>query len=403
MKQLEKIVLLACILVFAFSITIIVQADEKTSVLTQFNSISNVKSGFVYVTNFKYDKLVVHNSSNTLDDVNGLINLKGQSLLSCKYKEIELLKKGYIRAVDAKGKVYMYDKHMTRINSKQEQKDIIAECRYDDYGKYFIKPAGSYYKDRATPEIIDTIDPSILDQLNYYSLELYGPYACNYDYRLNFSEKNEIITCNIETKQFWHAFVDYSKLSKIQKDKIRCDFYVYTYFKDIKAYELTAYYADSGIIENIPFLYIDFSGNDVFENNYGIVVEQYLGDGYYIYTKNNKTGIGLLPSYKERTSYSIKSSACKSTKVVKVWKKKKSSKKLKLRLKKVKKAKGYQVKVYSKKKALVYKNAKKTTITVKSKKIANKKKLFVKARCYAKSNGKKKWSKWSKAKKVKLV
>lgn len=92
--------------------------------------------------------------------------------------------------------------------------------------------------------------------------------------------------------------------------------------------------------------------------------------------------------------------------------KKKSTKKLVIKIKKVKGAKGYQVKVYTKKKnakknkkAIVKKTFKKNKkkLIVKNKKLQNKKKLFVKVRAYKlKANGKKKFGKWSKVKRVKI-
>ncbi len=92
-------------------------------------------------------------------------------------------------------------------------------------------------------------------------------------------------------------------------------------------------------------------------------------------------------------------------KIKKVAKKKKAAKKLKVKFKKVKNADGYQVAVLkskSVKKALVKKYTKKTTYTIKSKKIKNKKKLFVAVRAYAKDGKTKVFGKWSKVKKVKV-
>ncbi|MCR5430089.1 MAG: hypothetical protein K6E58_02535 [Eubacterium sp.] len=99
------------------------------------------------------------------------------------------------------------------------------------------------------------------------------------------------------------------------------------------------------------------------------------------------------------------------TKIKKVYKKKKSAKKLKLKLKKVKRAKGYQVNVYKSKKkakknkkAIVRKYVKyKKKITIKSKKLKNKKKLYVRARAYVLDTNKVKiFGKWSNIKKVKI-
>ena len=96
-------------------------------------------------------------------------------------------------------------------------------------------------------------------------------------------------------------------------------------------------------------------------------------------------------------------------KIKKITAKKKATKKVKLSLKKMRGAKGYQVAIYKtkknaskNKKAIVKKFVKKTSVTVISKKLKNKKTLYVKVRAY-KLNGKKKiYGKWSKAKKVKI-
>ena len=96
-------------------------------------------------------------------------------------------------------------------------------------------------------------------------------------------------------------------------------------------------------------------------------------------------------------------------KIKKVYKKKKSAKKLKVKLKKTKGAKGYQVAVYKSKKtakknkkALVKKFTKKLKVTIKSKKLKKKKKLYVRARAYVLDfSGKKVYGKWSSIKKGK--
>ncbi|MCR5429898.1 MAG: hypothetical protein K6E58_01515 [Eubacterium sp.] len=94
--------------------------------------------------------------------------------------------------------------------------------------------------------------------------------------------------------------------------------------------------------------------------------------------------------------------------VKKAVKKKKSAKKIKVTLKKVKGAVGYQVAVYKSKKnakknkkALVKKYYKKLKFTVKSKKFKNKKTLWVKARAFALNGNAKKFGTWSKPKKTK--
>ncbi|MCI9617291.1 MAG: hypothetical protein HFG31_04705 [Eubacterium sp.] len=89
--------------------------------------------------------------------------------------------------------------------------------------------------------------------------------------------------------------------------------------------------------------------------------------------------------------------------------KKKSTKKVKLLLKKIRGAKGYQVAVYKikknaakNKKVIVKKFVKKTSVTVTSKKLKNKKTLYVKVRAYKLDGKKKIYGKWSKVKKVKI-
>ena len=95
--------------------------------------------------------------------------------------------------------------------------------------------------------------------------------------------------------------------------------------------------------------------------------------------------------------------------IKKVYKKKKSAKKLKLKLKKTNGAKGYQVAVFKSKKtakkhkkAIYKKYVKKIKVTLKSKKLKGKKKLFVAARAYALNGKAKVFGAWSKTKKVKV-
>ncbi len=93
--------------------------------------------------------------------------------------------------------------------------------------------------------------------------------------------------------------------------------------------------------------------------------------------------------------------------ISKIYTKKKSAKKLKLKLKKLADAKGYQIAVYrtkknaqKTKKAIVSKNVKKVTATISSKKLKNKKTLYVRVRAYN-TNGKQKiYGAWSKVKEV---
>ena len=90
--------------------------------------------------------------------------------------------------------------------------------------------------------------------------------------------------------------------------------------------------------------------------------------------------------------------------------KKKAAKKIKLTLKKVKGAVGYQVRIFKtkanakkNKKAIVKKVVKGAKTTLLSKKVKKAKKLFVRARAYILDSRKNKiYGRWSKAKKVKI-
>lgn len=86
--------------------------------------------------------------------------------------------------------------------------------------------------------------------------------------------------------------------------------------------------------------------------------------------------------------------------------KKKNVKKIKLTLKKIKGAKGYQVKVSTskkfKKKTTVTKTVKKLTNTINIKKLKVVKKYYIKARAFSKTKGTTSYGKWSKVKAVKI-
>lgn len=126
-------------------------------------------------------------------------------------------------------------------------------------------------------------------------------------------------------------------------------------------------------------------------------------------TEGPTTGVNEPTTVAPTTATPEKVTKPAKAKIKKVTPKKKSAKKVKISLKKIKGATGYQVAIYKtkknakkNKKALVKKIVKKTKVTIKSKKLKNKKKLFVKARAYALDGKKKVWGKWSKIKKVKI-
>lgn len=118
---------------------------------------------------------------------------------------------------------------------------------------------------------------------------------------------------------------------------------------------------------------------------------------------------------KEETTTTSKATGKVSVKKAKVKKAKKgyASKKIKLTLKKVKNIRGYKIQISKKKKFkkgnIIFKKfiksskkVKKAKFTIKSKKLMNRKKLYVRARAYIVVDGKKKYGKWSKAKKIKI-
>lgn len=126
--------------------------------------------------------------------------------------------------------------------------------------------------------------------------------------------------------------------------------------------------------------------------------------------KNEETAAPITVDQDKTTVVTNQVKAPAKAKISKVTAKKKSAKKVKLLLKKISGAKGYQIAVYktrknakNNKKAIVRKFVKKVNITVKSKKLKNKKKLFVRARAYVlDASGKKLYGKWSNVKKVKI-
>lgn len=110
------------------------------------------------------------------------------------------------------------------------------------------------------------------------------------------------------------------------------------------------------------------------------------------------------------TEEPVKIKAPTKVKIKKITPKKRASNKIKLTLKKIKRANGYQIAIYktkknasNDKKAVIKKIVKKTKLTIKSKNFKNKNKLYVKVRAYVLSaDGKKNYGKWSKIKRVKI-
>lgn len=110
----------------------------------------------------------------------------------------------------------------------------------------------------------------------------------------------------------------------------------------------------------------------------------------------------------EKTSNRVIKKPAKAM-INKIAKKKKSSKKLTIAIKKTNGAKGYQVKVYTSsknakknKKAILTKIFKKTKFTLNSNKLKKKKKLFIRVRAFNYNQGKRQYGLWSKVMKVKI-
>lgn len=131
-------------------------------------------------------------------------------------------------------------------------------------------------------------------------------------------------------------------------------------------------------------------------------------------TKPNTTKPTTKPEQttKKPTQTTEKITAPGKVKVSKVYAKQLASKKIKLVIKKVKKSAGYQVAIYKSKsaarkdakakKALLKEFKTKTTVTLNSKKLKNKKKLYVKVRAYSLKGKTKVYGKWSDVKTVKV-
>lgn len=125
-------------------------------------------------------------------------------------------------------------------------------------------------------------------------------------------------------------------------------------------------------------------------------------------TTNGQAALETTTLYNVTTTLSTDTSVSGKSKiaapVIKKAVKKKSAKKLVVKVKRVSGAAGYQVKVSTnkkfKKKKTKTANSKKINITVK--KLKAKKKYYVKARAYTIKDGKKSYGKWSKIKKVKM-
>ena len=125
-------------------------------------------------------------------------------------------------------------------------------------------------------------------------------------------------------------------------------------------------------------------------------------------TGNTQTSATPAPKTQPQTDQGVNPSAASESKapavsaVSKAVKKKKADKKIKLKIKKTSGANGYQIAIYKSKKnaskskkAIVTKYSKKTKITIRSKRIKNRKKLFVRVRAYKESGNTLTFGKWS--------
>lgn len=131
-----------------------------------------------------------------------------------------------------------------------------------------------------------------------------------------------------------------------------------------------------------------------------------------ITTDNVTDNIDMTTTTKPVTSKYAKPS---KVKIIKTYSKKKSSKKIRLSIKKVTGAKGYQIAVFKTKtnakknkhslvkKVIKQRNVKKIKYTIKSKKFKNKKTLYVRIRAYKKYDKTNVYGKWSDVKKIKIT
>ena len=131
-----------------------------------------------------------------------------------------------------------------------------------------------------------------------------------------------------------------------------------------------------------------------------------------ITTDNVTDNIDVTTTTKPVTSKYAKPS---KVKIIKTYSKKKSSKKIRLSIKKVTGAKGYQMAVFKTKtnakknkhslvkKVIKQRNVKKIKYTIKSKKFKNKKTLYVRIRAYKRYDNTNAYGKWSDVKKIKIT
>ena len=127
-------------------------------------------------------------------------------------------------------------------------------------------------------------------------------------------------------------------------------------------------------------------------------------DGQAVETTTKKV-VTSTPEAKSTTSVKAPGKA----KIKKIIVKKKAAKKVKIRLKNITGAKKYLVVIYKtrknakkNKKALVRRISKKTKITIKSKKLKNRKKLFVRVRAFKFDGNRRVNGKWSAIKRVRI-
>ena len=364
MKRIFSLLLALAIILSGTTFT--KAASNPGTLLTEFNPISKPTLSFSLVKEYKGDKIVIYNSENTYNDSYfykyGLVNLKGEVLLRTKYDYIELKKNGDIKVYYHKGnRVDTYDKHMIPISSEKG-----------------VKIPDSFFFPKYSNKI---------DENTTFSDPMYKNII-----ELKNNLTSEIKTISIDVLKYERGY----------------DLCALRYCKEIKAIDcLSTQVPDSGYIPYFHLSCFDLNGYDIFENDLGIKAYAYIGDGYYFYEDNAKKGIALLPGFKEKTVQKILRKPA-STKIKKIWKKKKSSSKLKLSVKKSKNTKGYLVRIYTSKKnakknkkALLSKSYKKTIITIRSKKLSNKKSLFVRVRPYNKLDDGIRYGNWTAIKKVK--
>jgi hypothetical protein len=141
-------------------------------------------------------------------------------------------------------------------------------------------------------------------------------------------------------------------------------------------------------------------------NGQGYTIASYPAVGIFNPNESSTSAKPEVTTTSASKSNVVKASVKVGTTKVKSATKKQTASKVKISLKKTKSVTGYQIQISTDKKfkkILVSKKVKKVQFTLASKKIKNKKTLYIKARAYKKSGKKTYTGKWTNAKKIKVT